>query len=686
MSNQFAATKSLGILPFRFHQEKEARDANLGEGIADSLATRLYDVEGLEVRPPSSVRKFLSRTDDSFAVGKLLQVDYILEGYIFPAKERTRFTVQLLNIPDRSVLWAAQFDEKETEIFKLEDRITDRIVKAILPHLETHPPEPITDSVSVQDTGEVEEILPEEENLPASESETLELPAQKGVKWGANFRSPVVALLILTAILGGFLVWRWGFAEKNQPRNTPTPTLLVLPFQNAGAKPADNAIGAGLAETLTGSLGNVKKLFVLSANAGRSAARLGIPDPQIGREFNVEYLLRGSVQRAGENGDLQISAELVETRTGNVLWAETFQTSEDDMSRLQQQIVEAVLENLSIEISPSEKQKISKRQTSNGLAYEFYLVGRYHLASRSHEGLHKAIAAFSQALEKDSEFSLAYVGLADAHALENLYEIPAPADSYQKARSNVLQALKLDENLAEAHASLAYILFNDDRNSAEAEREFRRAIELNPSYATTHHWLAIMLSAAGRHDEALAEIQLAQKLDPKSAVINSAKGMINFYARRYGQAVTDCEKSLELDTGFVPAHKVIRWIYQASNNYAAARAAFQREKNFSGSGNAPGWMIIEAQVEAVGGDREKARALLEKGLADNFVRENPTAFAYETALAYAALENTEKALEWLEKAEAVNSNGINFIGVEPRFDKLRNDQRFKALVKKLPKP
>src|SRR5215212_5183007 len=177
MSSQPITTKSLGILPFRFHHEKETNEAAaLGEGIADSLATRLYDVEGLEVRPASSVRKVFAQTDDSFAVGKLLQVDYILEGYIFPAKERTRFTVQLLNIPDRSVLWAAQFDEKETDIFQLEDRISDRIVKAILPYLKTGAGEPITDSVSVQDTGEVEA---EEVLAAADETEVAALAGEK---------------------------------------------------------------------------------------------------------------------------------------------------------------------------------------------------------------------------------------------------------------------------------------------------------------------------------------------------------------------------------------------------------------------------------------------------------------------------------------------------------------------------
>jgi tetratricopeptide (TPR) repeat protein len=192
-----------------------------------------------------------------------------------------------------------------------------------------------------------------------------------------------------------------------------------------------------------------------------------------------------------------------------------------------------------------------------------------------------------------------------------------------------------------------------------------------------------MLAIAGRHSEAIAEITLAQKLDPHSAVISSAKGMIHFYARQYREGINECEKALKIDTGFVPAHKIMRWTFQGANDYAGAAIAFQKEKNFSGSAGSAGWLVIEAQVEALGGNSEKARGLLEKGLANDFVRENPMAFGYEIALAYTALDEREKALDWLEKAEAVNNHSFNFIEVDPRLDNIREDPRFAALIKKL---
>ena len=678
MSTDFPTTKSLVILPFRFHPKGEIFDATLGESLADSLAARLFAVEGLSIRPTSSVRHLLAKQQDSFDLGESLQVDYILEGSIFPAAERTRFTVQLLNIPERSVAWGAQFDETETDAFQLEDRVSERIARAVLPYLETAGREPITDSVPVQNTDE----MAVEEPSPLEEAKTLTLPQEMQPKNSFKRFAPA-GLLILAALLGGFFFWRASVSENKFSGGVKTPTILVLPFQNQGGSSIDNSLGVGLAETLTGNLGNIKSLFVLSANAGRDAARTGQPAHQIGRMFNADYLLRGNIHHIGSHQQIKADVELVKTSNGNILWNKSFEVQDDDINSLQAQITKAVLETLSIRISEPERQKISKRNTNNGLAYELYLIGRYQMASRSPEGLNRAIAAFSQALEKDSNFALAYVGLADAYALKNLYEHPPPPDAYQKAKENVLRALELDENLAEAHATLAYISFYAERNRKESESGFRKAIELNPSYATTHHWFAMTLSATGRHEEALAEIELAQRLDPRSTIILTAKGMLHFYARQQREAINECEKALAIDSGFVPAHKTIRWIFQATGNYAGASDAFQKERSFSGSIDAPGWLVIESQVESTGENFEKARAVLEKALASDYVKNNPKAMAYEIALAYAGLNDGEKTLEWLETAEALDNHSFNFIEIDPRLDKFRNEGRFTALIKKL---
>lgn len=680
MSGNSAVKKSLAILPFRSHHGRSSSDEVLKDGLADALAVRLFGVENLELIPSNSIRQQLAKTNDSFKLGKLLKVDYILEGYIFPVKERTRFTVQLLDVPNRSVLWGAQFDENEPDVFKLEDRISERIAKAILPHLEITEKDPVTDSVPVPDTGEIKE-----EVLHKSGAETIIYEPKKSKTKRAENRTRFYVMITLAAILGSFLIWRLLSPPKeNLPNGLNAKTLIILPFQNTGTQTSDDTLGIGLAETLTGNLGNVKKLFVLSPNAGRDASRMNISASQIGRDFNVDYLLRGNLQRVGDGGELQIYAELLEAKDEKVLWSENLKVSDGDISNLQSSINVGVLNSLEIQTDSLEKQKISKKLTDNGLAYELYLAGRYQMATRTHGGLHRAISAFTEALNRDPNFALAMVGLGDAYGLENLYEIPAPDDAWTKAKANILQALKLDENLAEAHASLGYILANHERNYAEAEKEFQRAIELNPSYATTYHWYAVMLTMLGKHDAALEKIEIAGRLDPRSAIITSAKGMLFFYARQYEKALEQYQKTfVEIDPGFVPAHKMARWTYQAMGNYPAALAAFQKEKNFSGSTDAPGWLVIEAQVEAMSSDKKKARETLDKALAFDEVSNQPGDFAYEIALAYAGLDEREKTFEWLKKAEESNTHSINFLDVDPRFDKYRNDERFSAIVKKV---
>jgi adenylate cyclase len=679
MSASSKTTKSLVILPFRFHQESEISDAGLSEGLADSLAARLIEVEGLSIRPTSSVKRHLSKESDSFALGKSLEVNYILEGSIFSAGDRTRFTVQLLNIPERGVSWGAQFDETETDAFRLEDKVSERIFRAVLPYLETADYEPVTDSMPAQQTDEIIE-----EPLQPEKERSLILPTKKASQKSRSLFA-LISLLIAGVFLGGFLLWRGTGSEDRLPFNGAEPTILVLPFQSDGGAAIDSSLGTGLSEALTGNLGNVKNLFVLSANAGRDASRANLTPSQIGRAFNVNYLLRGSIRHPGEQGKIRADVELIESASENILWNRIFEVKRDDLNNLQAQISEAILNALAIKISEADKRKIAKRSTNNGIAYEFYLIGRYQMTSRSADGLNRAIGAFSQALEKDSTFALAYVGLADAYALRTLYENPPPPDTYERAEKNASLALKLDENLAEAHTTMGYLLFYSDRDRAGSERAFRRAVELNPSYATTHHWFGMTLSASGKHREGIAEIELAQKLDPRSAIITTAKGMLHLYARQYREGLNECEKALAIDSAFVPAHKAMRWIFQATDNYSGALDSFQKEKSFGGYIDAPGWLVIESQVESVGKNFEKARALLEKALASAEVSENPKAYAYEIALAYIGLNNREKILEWLEKAEAVGNHSFNFIEVDPRLDKVRDEERFKALIKKLQK-
>jgi tetratricopeptide (TPR) repeat protein len=306
------------------------------------------------------------------------------------------------------------------------------------------------------------------------------------------------------------------------------------------------------------------------------------------------------------------------------------------------------------------------------------------MTSRSSASLHNAISFFEQSLEADPKFALGYVALGDANVLLNLYDITPPENAYVRAEEAARRALAIDDNLSAAHATLGYIYFFKKRERSNAELEYRRAIQINPSYAQARHWFALMLSATGRSDEAVSEAQTSENLDPRSPIVKTSYGQTYFYAGQYEKALAKADESLAINEGFVPAYKTKRWIYQVTGNYEAALATFRKEYSYSGgSGDEPGWMIIKAQVEALGANRESALGELNRIVEMPEIKNNPFAFAQEIAFAYNAFGETGKALDWLQKAEAANNHGFNFLGVDPRLRNLQNEQRFQALLQKL---
>ncbi len=455
-------------------------------------------------------------------------------------------------------------------------------------------------------------------------------------------------------------------------------SVVVLPFKSENAE--EKNLGIGLADDLTRKLGNVKKLVVISANSGRMVEKETIPN--IGEQLGTSFVVRATLNKSGENAN--ISAEMIDTQTERVMWNETFSTSDGNLFALQTKLAEKIWTSLGIEPLPVEREQIYKDYTKSSLAYELYLLGRYQMTNRSSEDLKKAISAFNQALEEDANFALAFVGLADAHVLLSLYEINPPKDAYQRAEQAALKALSIDDNLAQAHTSLGYIKFFHKRDQAGAELEFRRAIQINPSYAQAHHWFALALMALGRATEAISEMQTAELLNPRAPIINTASCMAHYYAEKYDEATVECDQALAINESFVPAHKTKRWIYSINKNYAEALSAFRKEYSFSGGNDSePGWNIVRAQIEAINGNHDKVRTELEKNVENPLIKNNPFAFAEEIALAYNALGDKEKTLEWLEKAEAVNNHKFNYVNAEPRFANLRNEPRFQAIVKKL---
>jgi TolB-like protein/Tfp pilus assembly protein PilF len=678
-----ATPKTLAIVPFRLlHGESETP---LEVGLADALTIRLHDVPDLSVRPTGAVLQLAKKITDPFELGKKLGVDYVLDGHILPAGERTRFSVQLLDVANHSMLWAAQFDENEADIFHLEDSISTRIVELLLPRLAEKANEQkfeksFTEKSFVSpDTSEIiGEDRSETGQLHNSQQETLTLPLEEVNETKLKFNRLSIAAIAFAVLavgaIGYFLFFQPGDNAQNQPK-----TVVILPFKSENA--ATNSVGIGLADVLSGKLGAVHAVSVLSSNAGREIAKTENEIAASARRLGADYVLRGSLQTIGEKSELD--AEFINTKAGQKLFTEKFISSGGDLLTLQNLVAARVLRALSIVPTAQETARLNKRHTENALAYELYLIARFQMTNRSPENLRRAAQIFAQAAERDPNFALPYVGIADCNSLLALYGIPPPVNAYKIAEENALRALALDSDLSEAYASLGYVRFNGERNFAAAEKEFRQAIALNPSYATAHHWFALALTGADRHDESISEIKIAQKLEPTAPAIKTAAGIVYFRARRYEEGLAQALESLKTNPAFVPAHKVTRWIYQAQGNYEAALAAFQKERSYSGASESDlGWLIIQAQVEALGNRREQARQMLEKALKDEFVRQNPTSFSNEIALAYTALDDRENALAWLEKAYQANDHSICFLSVEPRYDKLSQDSRFVSLAQK----
>lgn len=323
----------------------------------------------------------------------------------------------------------------------------------------------------------------------------------------------------------------------------------------------------------------------------------------------------------------------------------------------------------------------AKRPTEDEEAYQLYVAGRYFSTRRTAEGLRQGIERLEHAVERDPRFALAHAELADCYALLNWYAEPPPADAWGRAKRAALRAVEADETLAEAHASLGFIMSYYDRDGEGAERELRRAIELKPGNPVAHRWYAFNLSAMGRHEEALAEIRKAQELSPRSPVIATGVANVLFFAQRFDEAIEQCKRALELDPGSLSTHIVLRWSYERKGMCHEALAVNEQERAFAG--DTPTTRAKHAHVLAACGRAADAREILHDLIER---REEQWVTAYEIAVVYTLLGETEEALTWLAQAEREHAVGLTYIRVDPRLDALRTDPRFQELVGRVCRP
>jgi TolB-like protein/Tfp pilus assembly protein PilF len=452
-------------------------------------------------------------------------------------------------------------------------------------------------------------------------------------------------------------------------------SLAVLPMVNVSPDAEMEYFSDGITESIINALTQLPKLRVVPRSTVFRYKGPQMDPQQIGRELGVRAVLTGRVLHFGEH--LVVNAELIDVANESQLWGEQYNRKPADIFEVQEEISHEISQKLLSKLSGEEKKRLSKRHTHHTEAYREYLKGRFYWNKRTEESFRKGIENFRLAIELDPNYALAYAGLADSYILLGFYGAEAPDEVMPKAKAAAVKALELDDSLAEAHNSLAYIHFSYEWKWSAAEREFKKAIKLNPKYATVHHWYAFKLAAMGRHDDAVAEMMLARELDPLALIINAEVGWAYYFGRRYDKAIEQYQKTLEMDPGFGVAHMFLGTAHTQQERFTEAISDLRKAVELSGGSPLMKAMLGHALGRA--GDREAAETMIDE-------LTKPSAgyvSAYNVALIYAGLGETDQTLSWLARAVDQHDLFLAWMNVEPMFDSVRDDPRFSELITRI---
>jgi TolB-like protein/DNA-binding winged helix-turn-helix (wHTH) protein/Flp pilus assembly protein TadD len=501
---------------------------------------------------------------------------------------------------------------------------------------------------------------------PASLSDEAGRKKRLAAPLALGISVPVLLLLILTA---------WTIHSRNRT-SLRIRSLAVLPLESLSGDASQDYFADGMTDELITDLGQISALRVISRTSVMPYKGARKPLAQIARELNVDAVVEGTVLHSGNQ--VRITAHLIEAPADKHLWDHDYQGDLRDTLALQNQVARAIAEHISVSLNPQEDAALKNNKVVNREAYVSYLKGRYFWNKRTANGLKAAVAYFNQAVEEDASYAQAYSGLADTYSLlgDWQYAVMTPKEALPKAKAAAVRALELNRALGEAHNSLAFCLDGFDWDFESAEKEFRRAIELNPGYATAHHWYAWHLALVGRNDEAVAEMKKAQNLDPLSLIINADLAEVFVIVHSYDESIQQCRKTIEMDPNFGLTHNQLGQAYLQKGNTDEAIAELQKAVRLSG--DSPTCIANLARAYAAAGKREEALNLLsdlKKGSNPGYSRST------EIAMVYAALGEKDQAMSWLEKGYEERFNpGVL---LRPGFDPLRSDPRFQDLLRRI---
>ena len=513
------------------------------------------------------------------------------------------------------------------------------------------------------------EVLADLESFDTAQTSGVAKPAGVGMKPASTKKLKIlvggIAVLILLATLAYFL-----------NRSQPIDSIAVLPFVNTNNDPDIEYLSDGITETLITKLSQLPELRVMARNTVFRFKGKDMTAQQVGEELNVRAVLTGAIVQRGNA--LRLNAELVDVSDGAQIWGEQYNRTLDDIFAVQDAISEQISTSLRLKLSSEEKSRLVKRHTEDREAYQLYLKGRFYVSKRTGEALKTALGYFQQAVDRDPTYALAYAGIADCYVLLPYYRGLSGHESYPKAKAAALQALQMDEHLAEAHAALALAHVFFDWDWVSAEKSIHRAIELNPNYATAHRWYGdIHLRMQARFDEAIAEVRRALALDPLSLINNTNLGLVYYTARYYDLAIEQLRKSIEMDQNFYIAHYYLGITYMFNGEISKGMGELRHAMRLDDD---PQILAAMGYAYGISGDTEEAEKTLVHLVELSAKR---VVSPYDYATIYAGLGDKEKTLELLQQCLEQREWLLVFLKVDQFWDNLRDDPRFVELLKKV---